>query len=299
MSDVISVSGHLCVDYILDVDEFPEPGTSRRVNKRVIYFGGGAPNIAVGIAKLGGNSEVICAVGKDYKESGYEDHLKNMGVATHLVETKDENCSTAFMVNNKERQQITFFEWGAGKLFQTMNAPKREFVHMATGDAEFNIRLSESAKFSSLDPGQDVVYYSSDQLKRLFANVDLLICNNYESGIMQKILGWSESQIIESVPMAIFTKGKDGSILYKNGDVIDIPAVLIGDAIDPTGAGDAYRSGFFTAYKKGYPLETCCKVGAVTSSFVVEKIGTQTNLADWKMMEDRFTNNFGTLTKKA
>lgn len=291
MSDVISVSGHLCVDYIINVEEYPPVGESRKITDRRIYFGGGAANIAVGIAALGGNAELISSVGADFPDSPYEAHLKKCGVATHLFRS-EKNCSTAFMVNNANGDQITYFEWGAGEAFARSVPPAREFVHMATGDAEFNIKIAKAAKFASLDPGQDVKYYTAAELKTLFDEIDLLICNNFEMNIMEHTLRCSEKDILESIPTAIITEGKKGSTLYANNEMIPVPAVQAA-AKDPTGAGDAYRAGLFTAMKRGLPLETCCKVGAVTSSFVVEEIGTQTNLPDWDKMQKRFEQHFG------
>ena len=294
MSSLISVTGHLCNDYILTVDEYPPVGESRRVVDRQIYFGGGAANIAAGIAILGGESELITAVGKDFAGSSYERHLKELGIKTHLYHSETKNCSTAFMVNNRDGDQITYFEWGAGEAFQLAEPPKREFIHMATGDAAYNIKVARNAAFASLDPGQDVKYYSCDQLETLFDTIDLLICNNFELGIMQETTKRSANDIIAAVPTAIITEGKKGSTIYRDGGEIAVPAVTV-TAADPTGAGDAYRAGLFTALKKGFDMETCCKVGAVVSSFAVEKVGTQTNLPTWDKMTERYESVFGRL----
>lgn len=294
MNNTISITGHLCVDYIISVDEYPPVGESRQISSRYKYFGGGAANIAVAIAKLGGESELISSVGRDYGESGYEPHLKNLGVKTYFFES-DKNCSTAFMINNLKGEQITYFEWGAGEAFARSNPPAREFVHMATGDPEFNIKVASVAKFASLDPGQDVKYYSGEQLDILLDKIDLLFCNNYEINIMRSALGYArEDEILDRVPKAIITKGKEGSTLYSNGEIIKIPAVKV-NAVDPTGAGDAYRAGFFTFLKEGFSEETACKMGAVVSSFAVEKVGTQTNLPDRNTAVKRYEENFGEL----
>ena len=290
-SETISVSGHLCVDYILTVDEYPPVGESRRVTERKIYFGGGAANIAVGIARLGGDAELISAVGCDFPGSKYEQHLKDAGVKTTFF-ISEMNCSTAFMVNNPAGEQITYFEWGAGEAFARSTPPKRDFVHMATGDAEFNIKIAGKAKFASLDPGQDVKYYTKDQLETLLDKIDMLICNNFEVNIMRNTLRCSEKDILDHVPFAIITAGKSGSMVYIDNKPEHIPAVLV-DAKDPTGAGDAYRAGFFTGWKKGLDPVTCAKIGAVTSSFAVEEIGTQTNLPDWDQMMQRYNSVFG------
>jgi adenosine kinase len=46
---------------------------------------------------------------------------------------------------------------------------------------------------------------------------------------------------------------------------------------DPTGVGDAYRSGFITGYFKGLDWELCGKMGALASTYVLEQVGTQSH----------------------
>jgi nucleoside kinase len=165
---------------------------------------------------------------------------------------------------------------------------------MATGDAAFNISIARQAKFASLDPGQDVKYYTADDLTSLLGEIDILICNNYEMEIIKNTLGWSEKDILDSVPFTIITHGKSGSSLFFDGRAEQIPAFNV-EAKDPTGAGDAYRAGFFTAWKKGLDPVTCAKVGTTAASFAVEKTGTQTNLPDWETMAERYRSAFGRL----
>jgi len=291
MSDsLISITGHLCNDFIITVQEYPPVGESRKITKRENYFGGGAANIAVGIAKLGGDAELITAVGKDFPNSEYERYLKNLPIKTTYFTSK-ENCSTAFMVNTTAGDQITYFEMGASEEFKNVEAPKRDFIHMATGDPEYNRKVARNASFASFDPGQDVVYYSKEQLEDILGNIDLLICNNFELKNMSKTTGWSYDEIIHEVPIGIVTQGKEGSILYIDNKMTKIPPCRV-ESADPTGAGDAYRAGLFTAMKKGYDFEIACKVGAVVSSFAVEKVGTQTNLPTWSEMKKRFDTTF-------
>jgi len=286
MSDLISITGHLCNDYIITVEEYPPVGESRRITRRENYFGGGAANIAVGIAKLGGNAELITAVGKDFPNSEYERYLKNLPIKTTYFTSKN-NCSTAFMVNTTKGDQITYFDPGASEEFVDVEAPKRDFIHMATGEPEYNRKVARNASFASFDPGQDVVYYSKEQLEDIINNIDILICNNFELDIVSKTMGCTQNEIMQSVPLAILTHGKEGSNLYIDNKITKIPACRV-EAVDPTGAGDAYRAGLFAAMKRGHDYETSCRVGAVVSSFAVEKIGTQTNLPTWSEMKKRF-----------
>jgi ribokinase len=105
-------------------------------------------------------------------------------------------------------------------------------------------------------------------------------------------LGTTKDSIIRQVETAVFTMSGDGSTLYSDGTEHFIPVIPVTLA-DPTGAGDSYRAGFLSAFVKGYPPLTCCKVGTVTASFVVEHIGCQTHLPDWNAMQMRYENNFG------
>jgi len=83
--------------------------------------------------------------------------------------------------------------------------------------------------------------------------------------------------------------------LYENdaGKTIEtkIPAVLT-ESVDPTGAGDAYKAGFLVALTKGCAPKICGQVGSVTASFVVEKVGCQTNLPTWEMMKERYAKHY-------
>jgi adenosine kinase len=54
--------------------------------------------------------------------------------------------------------------------------------------------------------------------------------------------------------------------------VAAVPGV---DAVDPTGVGDAFRSGFLAALDWGLTHERACQVGCVLAAYVVERVGTQ------------------------
>jgi ribokinase len=83
-------------------------------------------------------------------------------------------------------------------------------------------------------------------------------------------------------------------MLCIRGERQNVPAVRV-KAADPTGAGDAFRAGFLTAYRRGYAPLRCCTIGTVTASFAVEKMGCQTNLPTWQRMAERHEQHFGRL----
>ena len=293
---MISVVGHTAIDHISKVGHLPEKNCSTHISDRQIYYGGGAANIAAGIATLGGQTTLISCVGGDFYGGDYDAWMKKLGVRQQFFVVPDAHTPTAFMFTDESGDQMTFFEWGASKAFAHSEPPALPFVHMATADPEFNCRVAEKSEFASFDPGQDIFYYTKEQLDSLLDNIDILFANQHEIEHMCRTLGTSREAIVGRVKMAIFTMSGDGSTLYTAGKEHFIPVVPVTLA-DPTGAGDSYRAGFLTAYVQGYSPLTSCRIGTVTASFVVEHVGCQTHLPTWSMMTERYRQHFGDLGK--
>ncbi len=293
---MIEVVGHTAVDHICKVSHLPTPNTSSSVLDRKIFFGGGAANIAAGIAVLGGEAALISAVGGEFAGSDYDRWMDQLKIDKRFFVVPKSNTATAFMFTDTQGAQVTFFEWGASCAFETEPAPKLEFVHMATADPAFNVRVAELASFASFDPGQDIHRYTKEHLQVILENIDILIANQHEYVGMCRTLGISHADLVKQVPIAIETRSGDGCQITEQGTIKTIPAVTVPCA-DPTGAGDGFRAGFLTAYAEGYDTVTAAKVGTITASFVVEHVGCQTALADRARMETRYKNQFGPLSK--
>jgi len=289
---MISVVGHTAIDHLFRVPDLPGRHNSTYIMDHKVYFGGGAANIAAGIATLGEKCQLISSVGGDFPGSDYDRWLRDLGVEQDFAVVEGARTATAYVFTDDAGDQETFFEWGASTAFASAEAPALDFVHMATADPDFNVRVAEKSTFASFDPGQDLLCYTPDQLEIILANIDILFSNNHEMDRMCDMLGLERAALIASVPMVVTTRGAEGSMLYMEGEEYPVPAVRV-DAVDPTGAGDGYRAGFLTAFWKGYAPLDCCRAGAVVSSFVVEQVGTQTNLPDWDRMLGRYRKVFG------
>lgn len=291
---MIEVVGHTAVDHICQVSHLPAPNASASVFDRKIFFGGGAANIAAGIAVLGGRVALISAVGGDFAGSEYDRWMTQLQIEKRFFVVPEANTATAFMFTDPKGAQMTFFEWGASRIFETAPAPALSFVHMATADPEFNLRISEQAEFASFDPGQDLHRYTREHLQVILDNINILIANHHEYDGMCRTLGISRDELVNRVPIAIETRSSEGCLITEQGTTTQVPAVPV-PCLDPTGAGDGFRAGFLTAYAEGYDTITAVKIGTVTASYVVEAPGCQTTLADQARMQVRYTRQFGAL----
>ena len=211
---MIHVVGHTAVDHISKVHHLPEPNQSTHITDRQVFFGGGAANIAAGIATLGEAVTLHSCVGDDFPGSDYEKWMDTAGIHRQFFEVPGTHTPTAFMFTDEAGSQMTFFEWGASRAFATAEAPALPFVHMATADPEFNCRVAQKSEFVSFDPGQDVFWYTKEQLESIIANTDILFANQHEVQQMCTTLGVTKEELIHQVTMAIFTMSGDGSMLY-------------------------------------------------------------------------------------
>jgi adenosine kinase len=87
--------------------------------------------------------------------------------------------------------------------------------------------------------------------------------------------------------------GKKGSVLYSVNDVIPVPVAHLERIEDPTGAGDAYRGGFFAAVTNQLPPAVCGKVGSLCSVYAMEHMGTTAHRFTVGEFVARYTRVFG------
>ena len=155
------------------------------------------------------------------------------------------------MFTDEAGDQMTFFEWGASAAFSHEEAPALPFVHMATADPGFNVKIAERSEFASFDPGQDLHRYSKEQLDYILDHIKILFANHHEIRGMERILGMTEPGYYRPGTGRRGYKRERGSILHMHGHSDRVPALQVTMA-DPTGAGDAYRAGFLTAFSRDY-----------------------------------------------
>ncbi|MDY0386880.1 MAG: carbohydrate kinase family protein [Methanolobus sp.] len=293
MDRTITVVGHAAIDMLFDVENIAVHNESHPIINYDQYYGGGAANIAIAIAILGGDAQLISAVGGDFASSGYEVELKKYGVDLSLLYRFPEKKSTrAFVFTDRDHQQSTYFHWGASEKLKELEAPEVDFVHLATSDSTYNAKIAKKAAFVSFDPGQDLVTYSRENLESILENTNMLFANKHEIERVCDMTAKSFDDILSMIETVVVTYDASGSKIYNSGEEVTVPVVPV-KALDPTGAGDAYRAGFLLPYTRGYSLEACGKIGSTVASFAVQNIGCQTDLPTWDIMKARYEDNFG------
>lgn len=294
------VVGHTALDYIITVKEFPKANYSAPMETMQNLHGGAAANVAMIGATLGLKTSLVSAVGGEFIDSLYYKSMINNGVnLDSMIVVEDENTPTCFVMTDDNKDQISYFYWGAGKEFASSKVPLEAIqnvkaIHLSTGDPHFNCKCGivakEEERLVSFDPGQDLGMYSPSKLKEVISNSNILFGNHHEIGRILDSLKVDINDLMELGPeIVVKTCGKEGSFIYNiDNDKIEIDAIYR-PAVDPTGAGDSYRSGFLSRFINGESLEDCAKFASAVSSFVVEKQGCQTNMPTYEMAYNRMT----------
>ncbi|XP_051139877.1 uncharacterized protein LOC127257476 [Andrographis paniculata] len=83
---------------------------------------------------------------------------------------------------------------------------------------------------------------------------------------------------------AVVTLGAKGCIAKHGKEVVRVPAIGESKAVDATGAGDLFASGFLYGLVKGLPLEECCKIGSCSGGSVIRSLGGEVTPENWHWM---------------
>lgn len=289
----IIVSGSLAYDYIMDFpDRFKNHilpnqihilNVSFVVEKLQKSWGGTAGNIAYTIKMLGGEPIMLSALGTDAAD--YLSHFAKHQISTQYI-YKDETklSASAYITTDVDDNQITAFYAGPLNNAVKISVPKAtqagQIALISPNSKEGMVKHLREARENGykvvFDPGQQITVFKEAELQQLIDQSDFLVGNDYEIKLMQERTGWDTQEFLEDGRILITTLGERGSVISeKDNDPIEIKPCAPLSVDDPTGAGDAYRAGFFTAYEKGLDLKTCGQVGAVAASYAVETYGTQ------------------------
>ncbi|HTQ94454.1 MAG TPA: PfkB family carbohydrate kinase, partial [Streptosporangiaceae bacterium] len=127
------------------------------------------------------------------------------------------------------------------------------------------------------DPSQQLARILDEgQVRSLVDGADYLFGNEYEEGLIERKSGWGSAEMLARVGVRITTLGAAGARIEQRGEpTIMVPAVADAKPVDPTGSGDAFRSGFLAAVAWGLPLERAVQLGNLLAVHALEATGPQ------------------------
>ncbi|MFM8546324.1 MAG: carbohydrate kinase family protein [Betaproteobacteria bacterium] len=310
MSQRVMISGSVAYDTIMVFDgHFKDHILADQVHMLNVSFlaptlkreyGGCAANIAFSLKALGGDPLVLAAIGRDGGD--YLDRFARLGIdVSHVLSLDDLYTAQAFITTDLSDNQITAFHPGAMGRADEVSA-KRGSQPVAWGIVAPNGKaamLRHAREFAEqsiefiFDPGQGLPMFDGAELRALIDQASALTVNDYEARLLCERTGWSEADIAARVRALIVTRGAEGSVLYEGSARQSIAPVAIGQAVDPTGCGDAYRAGLLYGLSLGWTWLDAARLGSVLGAIKIERPGAQNHRIDRAEVASRFAGAYG------
>ncbi|MFJ9109993.1 carbohydrate kinase family protein [Streptomyces sp. NPDC102283] len=289
----IAVTGSIATDHLMVFPgRFAEQLIKERLERISLSFladglevrrGGVAANISFGLGRLGLEPALVGAAGLDFAE--YDAWLRTHGVDTSAVRVSASLHTARFVcTTDQDQNQIATFYAGAmaeaAQIDLAGITARPELVLVGADDPEAMLRHTATAHRLGIpvaaDPSQQLARLDRDQARRLVDGARWLFTNEYEEALLVERTGWTKDELLGRVGTWITTLGENGVRLADRGaPVLRIPAVPTDRIADPTGAGDAFRSGFLAGTAWGWTREQAARLGCAMATTVLESVGTQ------------------------
>jgi adenosine kinase len=261
-------------------------------------YGGCAANIAYSLKGLGGDPQIMATVGQD--ASPYLERLSGLGISTACIrQIEDTFTAQAFITTDQDNNQISAFHPGAMSFSQRNRVSDAGPIELGIiapdgreGMLEHARQMAEAGIPFIFDPGQGLPMFSGAELTDLIDLARYVAVNDYEALMLVQRTGRSLDSIAAQGKTVIVTKGAEGSIIYDEARVIDIEAVSAQAVVDPTGCGDAYRSGLLFGISNRLDWATTGRLASVMGALKIAHRGPQNHSISKDLVADRFFEAF-------
>jgi adenosine kinase len=310
----IAVTGSIATDHLMTfpgsftdqliADKLDKVSLSFLVDDLAIRRGGVAANIAFGLGVLGLRPLLVGGAGADFAD--YRRWLEDHGVSTAGVRESLTHHTARFVCTTDlgGNQIGSFYPGAMSEDVDIELAPLAashggiDLVLIGAGDPMAMVSHTEQCRRAAIpfaaDPSQQLARILGDeQVRSLVDGARYLFGNEYEEALIERKSGWSKGEMLDRVGVRITTLGADGARIEQQGEpTISVPPPDA-ERVDPTGSGDAFRSGFLAAIAWGLSLERAAQLGNLMAVHALETTGPQEyNLKPAPLVE-RFSVAYG------
>jgi len=262
-------------------------------------YGGTAGNIAYNLKLLGDDPRIMATVGHDF--APYEARLKELGLSLATVKRLDgQFTAQAFITTDVDDNQITAFHPGAmlsAHLNRIADAPGVKLGIVSPDGRDGMIEHARDFAAAGIpyvfDPGQGLPMFSGEDLMKLIAPARALTVNDYEARVVEQRTGKSVAELAAMIDAVVVTRGADGSSIFTRGARIDVPSVKPEAVVDPTGCGDAYRSGLLYGMARDWSWEKSARLASLMGSIKIAHRGGQNHRPTREAIAKRYREAFG------
>jgi sulfofructose kinase len=273
--------GIACYDLIFQVDHHPEPDEKTGAYGFMQCGGGTAANAAVAAARLGHRVAYAGYLGNDLYGQRHVDELEAEGVDTQLVVRGDAATSlSAILVKPDGRRTIVNYKEEV--LLQPDSLDLSQWQARAVlfdgHHHEYALTVADWAEEHAIPTVIDADRAHTGSVA-LAARVDYLVASErfadeytHEQDPEKAALA-----LLDLAPNVIITLGERGLIWRNRQQGGRFPAFVV-DAIDTTGAGDAFHGAFAAGVAAGYEWDHLLSYASATGALCTTVTGARTGM---------------------
>ncbi|MCO5973248.1 ribokinase [Actinoallomurus soli] len=286
----VLVVGSVNADLVVRVDRRPAAGETVLGSDLATYPGGKGANQAVAAARLGGRVAFLGRAGTDGQGDFLRDALRGDGVdITHLITTPGPSGVALITVGPEGDNSIIVSPGANGRVTEedvTAAGPLFAAASVVSLQMEVPLDAVLAAARAAEGAGARVVFNLSPPAAvpdELLALCDPLVVNEHEAAF----LGASDpAGLLARGPRSVvITKGADGAVVADGDGVIEVPSPRV-EAVDTTGAGDAFTGALSWRLARGDDLAEAARFAARVGAAAVRVAGAQSSFPRPADLED-------------
>lgn len=276
--------GMLTPVYIMSLDKLPKLNTGAIVHQVSDYVYDDAAIIACNLSQWGVPSAMIgTAVGDDLLGHHVADTLKKLGVQGKVRFT--DQYKTPLEVNVSDKQGArTYFWQRTPQILGTLDSAdlsliqRSKLLYVDWYDGDHIVRAMEEAKrhgvpvFLNFEHG-----HTHPELLKKYAEL-VTVCQAVtdaaQIGKRQAMLGTARKLIKSGIQTAIITMASQGCMVVQGDEIIRAHAPKV-KAVDASGAGATFSSGYIYGYLQGWNMEDTVRFAIAAASLKVTRSGLE------------------------
>jgi sugar/nucleoside kinase (ribokinase family) len=279
------------VDHLIVVPAHPSFDTKVRLLDHKQTAGGQAATTMVALQRLGLNTAYAGRFGSDAEgQFGFES-LKSEGVNNEFAEVVAgaRNQLAFIIVDGRSGERTIIWDRDERLSYRAEEAPtalasRGRVLHLDAHDPPAGARMARAARAEGTIVTADIdnIY---EGLPDLLNRIDVLIGSrefpHRLTGIADQRASLVELKARYGCGIVGLTKGREGAMIYCEGQFIESPAFAVpGGCRDTTGSGDAFHGGFLFGLLSGKDVETSLQFANAVAALKCRDLGARSALPD-------------------
>lgn len=287
----ITVVGSANIDLTFRTPRFPHPGETLTGHALHQCMGGKGANQAVAAARLGADVTFVACVGSDaFGKAAMEAYASDGIHTTFIRQVENQPTGTAAILVDDQAENCIIVVAGANALLKPSDICNASSTIQNSNAVLCQLETPVDAAVEAFRIARAINVLTiltpapaSHVTHELLTLCDICVPNKTEISTLTGQAIHSESDAIRAaeklcergVKRVALTMGSDGVLLLDESGSTRIPAINV-DAVDTTGAGDAFTAALAVSLAEGKTFRDAARRASIVAAISVTRLGTQT-----------------------